>query len=49
MGTGHLRAKGAVIVHLDDQNFPPARTSSVCFISEHYFDIRYSRRVPVFF
>jgi hypothetical protein len=41
MGSDHFRAKGTVIVHLDDKNLPPAGTSSFCVISEHYFDIRY--------
>ena len=42
IGSGHLPAKGAVIVHLDDQNLPAARTSSFCLISEHYFENHYS-------
>jgi hypothetical protein len=41
MGSDHFRVRGAVIVHLDDQNLPPAGTSSFCTISEHYFDNRY--------
>jgi hypothetical protein len=44
MGSGHLPAKGAVILHLDDENLPPACTSSFCLISEHYFDIRYKSK-----
>jgi hypothetical protein len=41
IGSGHFQAKGAVIVHLDDKNIPPARTTSFCFISERYFEDRY--------
>jgi hypothetical protein len=43
IGCGHLRAKGVVIVHLDDKNLPPACTSLFSVISEYYFDIRYNR------
>jgi hypothetical protein len=48
IGSDHFRTKGAVIVHLDDKNLPPARTASFCVISEHYFDIRY-RCIPTQF
>jgi hypothetical protein len=37
MGSGHLQAKGAVILHLEDKNLPPVRTTSFRFISERYF------------
>jgi hypothetical protein len=40
-GSGHLRAKAAVIVHLDDKNLPPVCPSSFCVVPEHYFEIRY--------
>jgi hypothetical protein len=39
--SGHFQAKGAVILHLDEKNLPPARTTSFCFISERYFENRY--------
>jgi hypothetical protein len=44
-GSGHFQAKGAVIVHLDDKNLPPVRTTSFCFISERYFENRYKRKI----
>jgi hypothetical protein len=42
MGSGHFQAKGVVILHLDDKNLPPVRTTSFCIISERYFENRYS-------
>ncbi len=41
IGSGHLQAKGALILHLDDKNLPPVRTTSFCFISERYFENHY--------
>jgi hypothetical protein len=46
IGTGHLRAQGAAILHLDDKNLPPAGTSSFCVISEHYFAVHYKFSIP---
>jgi hypothetical protein len=45
IGTGHLRAKGAAILHPVAKNLPPACTSSFCVIPQHYFAIHYNRHI----